>query len=329
MNLTDLTEVLRDHAELDDTAHDARMAGIRGRVLATRRRLALTGVVCVVLALVGAMYVALPRPVEPAQPTPQPTRSFPEYQEGARLVAQEWADLPTNSVTVEFMPNSDDFVIFEHCFAESSERSLVMVLTVNGHFAGSGDCIGAATRRFGDLAKYGGAVGRPLVITMTVGFESVGELPEKAEDIRPPDSTVTGEVAVGAGVPVPVSAYSFPPRPETLEDIDHDPGFPGEGSGEINIRADRNDPDAPQTLNVTWSGPYRLLVSINTPGRIEVLINGEAVHDVDSWDYGGVSGFTILGEEDGPHLPPGQTATITVIPERTTGDWSVQLSETN
>ncbi len=325
MNLTDLTEVLRDHAELDDTAHDARMAGIRARVLGTRRRLALTGVVCVVLALVGTVFLALPRQVQPADPA----RSFPEYGSGSRLVMQAWRDLPTDSVTVEYTPKSDSFVLFERCVAESANQVLVNMITINGREVKGGGCDSGGVMEIGDLAKYGGAVGKPLVITMIVGSgRVVGEPPEKVEDVRSPDESATGEFAIGIGELVSISEYSFPPRPETLEDLD-DIAAPGDMPGDINIRADRNDPDAPQTLNVTWSGPYRLLVSLNTPGRIEVLINGEAAYDVDSWDYGGVSGFAILGEEDGPHLPPGQTATITVIPERTTGDWIVQLAETN
>jgi hypothetical protein len=321
MNLTDLTEVLRDHAELDDTAHDARMAGIRARVLGTRRRLALTGVVCVVLALVGTVFLALPRQVQPAEPA----RSFPEYGSGSRLVMQAWRDLSTDSVTVEYTPKSDSFVLFERCVAESANQVLVNMITINGREVKGGGCDGGGVMEIGDLAKYGGAVGKPLVITMIVGFGRVeGEPPEKVEDVRSPDESATGEFAIGIGELVPISEYSFPPRPETLEDLD-DIAAPGD----INIRADRNDPDAPQTLNVTWSGPYRLLVSLNTPGRIEVLVNGKVISDVDSWDYGVMTGFGNVGDDDELRLSPGQTATITVIPERTTGDWIVQLAEIN
>lgn len=318
MNLTDLTEVLRDHAELDDTAHDARMAGIRARILATRRRLALTGVICVVLALVSAVYLALPRPVEPAHPT----RSLPEYQSGARLVVQAWADLPTNSVTVGYLPKSEDFVIFSHCSAKLAKQRLVTILTVNGHVVLGGSCDGDSTREIGNLARFGSTVGKPLVITMTVGVGSVaGELPDKVEDVHPADKTAIGEFAVGIGEPVPVSEYSFPPRPETLVDID-DLNAPGD----ITIRADRNDPDARQTLTVVWRELCYLDAALNTPGRLEVLVDDKAVYDLDSWSYGGTSGSATFEEEDGLQLSPGQTVTITVIPERTTGDWSVQLS---
>jgi len=323
MNLTDLTEVLRDHAELDDTAHDARMTGIRARVLATRRRLALTGVVCVVLAVVSAVFLTVPRPVEPANPT----RSFPEYQSGTRLVVQEWADLPTSSITVEYTPQSDDFAVFNQCSAELAEQVLVYIVTINGIEHVAGGCEGLGwnfSKEVGNWDRYGIAVGKPLVITMTVGVgRVVGEPSSSAEDVRPPDETATGEFGIGVGEVMPVSEYPFPPRPETLYDIDD----LDSSEADIEIRADRNDPDARQEISVVWPGSLELSAALNTPGRLEVFINGKVVYDIDSWGYGRSSGMAILGEKDGLNFSPGQTITITVVPERTTGDWSVQLDE--
>ncbi|WP_460405981.1 hypothetical protein [Actinophytocola sediminis] len=275
-----------------------------------------------VLALVGAVYLALPRPVEPAGPP----RSLPEYQTGARLVAQTWAELPTTSVTVQFIPKSDDFVVFNHCSAELARQRLVTMLTVNGHDVLAGSCSGNSTRGIGDVAEFGGVVGKPLAITLVVGVADVtGGFPEKATDIHPPDETVAGDFAIGIGEPVPVGEYPFPSRPETLVDLDD----LSPSRGDITIRADRNDPDARQTIDVVWPGPSHLEALLNTPGRLEVLINGKVVHDQDSWDYGGTSGIAILGEDDASRFPPGETVTITVIPERTTGDWRVQLSKKN
>lgn len=317
MNLTDLTEVLRERAELDDTAHDARMAGIRGRIVATRRRLALTGVICVVLAVVSAVFLTVPRPVEPADPT----RSLPQYDYGARLVAQAWGDLPTNSVTVEYTPSSDEFVLFDRCAAQG----MVMVITINDRPVQAGGCHSGALR-IGDLAKFGGDVGKPLVITMVVGSAAGGELPEKVEDVSPPDEEATGEFALGVGEVVPVSEYPFPPRPETLEDVDR-LGLSEGNPGDVNLRADRDDPDARQTTTMAWPGSISLRAALNTPGRLEVFINDQIVYEVDSWNYDGVTGFATFGEEDGLVFSAGQSVTITVIPERTTGDWIVQLSE--
>lgn len=312
MNLTDLTDVLRAHADLDGTAHEARMAGVRARVVATRRRMALTGVFCLVLALVGAVYLTLPRPVEPAQPP----RSLPEYQFGARLVAQAWADLPATSVTVEFTPTAADLVVFGHC---TTEEPLVTLITINGRTVVGGNCGGASSRRVGDLADYGGAAGEPLVITMFVGLSRVaGEFPGTAADLRPPGDGVTGEFAVGVGVPVPFSEYSFPPRPETLAGIEDfiEPGG-------VNIRADRNDPGAPRTLEMVWPGPSEVTAALDTPGRLVVSINGTVVHTATSWGYHGSVSVATVGAGE---VAPGQVVTVTVVPERATGDWNVQFT---
>jgi hypothetical protein len=321
MNLTDLTDVLRERAELDDTAHDARMAGIRGRIVATRRRLALASVVCVVLAVVSAVFLTVPREVEPAKPP----RSLPEYASGAKLVAQAWADLPTDSVTLEYTPTSAEFVLFERCDAEPTDQDLVLVLTINGRPITAGGCH-SGSLPVDDLTTYDGAVGKPLVITMTVGVGRVqGEIPEKVEDVRPPDEPVTAEFAIGVGELMPVSEYPIPPRPETLEDIDNLLSL----EPDVDVRADRNDPEARQEISMAWPGTGTLGVhaAINTPGRLEVLINGQVVYELESWDYSGKYGIAILGEADGLNFSPGQTVTVTVIPERATGDWSVQLSE--
>lgn len=316
MNLSDLTEVLRDHADLDGTAHDVRMAGIRARVVASRRRRALTGVVCLVLVLVGAVYLALPREIAPAQPT----RSLPEYRSGAKLVEQAWADLPTSSVTLEYTPVTDVFLLFEHCVTDPAGNDLATMFVINGKAGPGGGCGGDSTTRI-DLARYG-VVGEPFLITMFVGFsDSAGELPEKVSDLRPPDATMTGEFAVGVGELVPLDEYSFPPRPEKLTAVDE------LVSSDFGLRADENDPDARQTVSVEWRGPLVLNASVNTPGRLEVLVNDESVYALDSWTYHGTSGMTILGEAGGPHIPVGETVTITVYPERTTGDWIVQFSE--
>lgn len=197
MNLTDLTEVLRDRAAVDAATHDARMAGIRGRVLARRRRVALTGVVGVVLALVGVVYVALPgRGVDSAEPP----RSLPEYLFGVRVVAQVWGDLPTTSVTLEYTPESDDLALFVRCVTDSANDDVVTFVTVNGRPGPGSGCDGDSAFRI-HPTSYGGAVGKPFTVTLTVGVGIAP--PEDLAEVRPPDGGEEAEFAVGLGEPVP------------------------------------------------------------------------------------------------------------------------------
>ena len=90
MNLTDLTEVLRDHADVAGEHGDTRLAGVRAKVTTTRRRRAVAGAACVVLAFLGVVYAVAPRHGRLSEPA-LPVRSFPEYQGGTKLVAQAWA----------------------------------------------------------------------------------------------------------------------------------------------------------------------------------------------------------------------------------------------
>lgn len=320
MNLTDLSEVLRDRAELPDSSHEARMAGVRARVSATRRRRATAGVAAVVLTLVGIVYAVLPHPGPSPEPA-IPTRSLPEYQQGTKLIAQAWGDLPSTSVTVRFVPKSLDLWLFTHCDAGTNQVWL-MAITVNDRpWLEHNGCGGA--NRTPDWSTFGVVAGQPSVITLTVlgkhgGFESGTPAPLPLP--------ASGAFALGVGEAVPVSEYPFPPRPQTLQNLDQvlvgpitDPM--------VKLRADPADPAAPKETTVEWPGPSVLVAQLNTPGRIRVLVNGTPLIDLSHWSYTASGTQANWPAYDGENygLSKGQTVKITVIPERTTGDWKVTL----
>lgn len=320
MNLTDLSEVLRDRAELPGSAHEARMAGVRARVAATRRRRAVAGVACVVLAVVGIVYAVFPgsgRTPEPAIPT----RSLPEYQQGTRLTAQAWGDLPSTSVTVRFVPRSLDFWLFTRCDVGDNELLLIDVTVNDRSFADRNSCGGPA--RTPDWSKLGVVVGQPTVVTLTV----VGK--QGPSESGPPSVLplpAGGAFALGVGETVPVDEYPFPPRPQTPQNLDlirigpiTDPM--------MELRADPADPAAAKETTVEWPGDSVLVAQLNTPGRIRVLVHDTPLIDLSHWSYT-ASGTqaewpAYSGERYG--ISKGQSVKITVIPERTTGDWKVTL----
>jgi hypothetical protein len=320
MNLTDLSEVLHARAELPDSSHEARMAGVRARVAATRRRRAVAGVACVVLALVGIVYAVLPG----SGPSPEPAvppRSLPEFQEGTRLTAQAWGDLPSTSVTVRFVPKSLDFWLFTRC--DIGGNGVLMTITVNGRPYVERNGCGGGTRT-PDWSVLGVVAGQPTVITLTV----LGEQGESASDSAPLlPLPAHGAFALGVGETVPVNEYSFPPRPPTLQDINQ--GRLGPITEPlVKLQSDPADPTAAKEATVVWpSGRSLLLAHLNTPGRIRVLVNDIPFIDLSHWSY--VAGGTQVewpsfdGNRHG--LSEGQSVKITVIPERTTGDWDVTL----
>lgn len=319
MNLTDLREVLRDRADLADSTHEARMAGVRARVSTTRRRRAVAGAAFAALALVGLVYAVLPRVGPPPEPA-APVRSLPEYHAGTRLLAQAWGDLPSTSATVRFVPKSAEFSVITRCDI-GEDRNLLIDVTVNGRSATEdgtfcGNVIGQSWSRFGVVP------GQPSVATLTV----TGERGEG--DSWPPPSLpvpASGSFAVGIGEPVPFSEYPLPPRPPTLQKLpETGPGLFAE------LHSDPADPTARKEITIEWPGIHLMQAQLNTPGRLRVLVDDVEVIDLTMYSYGPYQ--SRLGRSlwetgvNGVRPEKGQLVKITVIPEGITGDWNVTLA---
>ncbi|MFJ5984564.1 hypothetical protein [Lentzea sp. NPDC092896] len=316
MNLTDLSEVLRDRAALADSSHEARMAGVRARVAATKRRRAVAGAAFVVLALVGIVYALLPRPAEPEPAVPP--RSLPEYQYGTRLLTQSWGDLPSTSVTVRFVPRSLDLMMFTKCDIGPNEQ-LLMSTTVNGHSFEDRNTCGSATST--DWGALGVVPGQPSVVTLTIDGKQGSGTPGTPGPPPVLPLPENGSFALGIGEAVSVSEYPFPPRPQTLETL-----RPGFAEPAIEVRSDAADPAARKEITAEWPGNNLIQAQMNTPGRLRVLINDVEVIDYSTWSYSvgstqtGPDGWTT---RHGLQVSEGQQVKITVIPERTTGEWEV------
>ncbi|MCG8927769.1 hypothetical protein [Lentzea sp. CC55] len=317
MNLTDLTEVLRDRAALADSAHEARMAGVRAKVAAARRRRAVAGVAAVVLALVGIVYAVLPRPDRLPEPA-EPPRSMTEYQYGTRIIAQAWADLPSTAVTLRFVPKSLDLMIFTRCETGPEDR-LLFSTTVNGHPMAERNTCGGASRPL-DWTGLDVVPGQPSIITLTVdgkqSFDETGEL-------RVLPLPANGTFAIGIGEAVPVSEYPFPPRPQTL------PAFPPtHPTPVVELKSDAADPNARREFTVPWPGDNVMVAQMNAPGRMRVLVDDVQIVDHSNWSYG-VGGEQVEPREwkqtFGLDIAQGRTVKITVVPERSTGEWRVTL----
>ncbi|MET9224342.1 hypothetical protein [Lentzea sp. NPDC003310] len=304
MNLTDLGEVLRSRADVPGSSHDARMAGVRARVVASRRRRAVAGVACLVLALVGLVFVVLPRAEAPEPAVPP--RSLPEYQSGTRLSAQAWGDLPATGLTLRFVPRSLDFQLITHC--DTAPDGLRITVTVNGHvYTEDNGCGGMG--KVADWGAFDVVAGRPSVVEMTVRTVAEG---------------TRGSFAVGIGDPVPVSEYPFPPRPATLQT------FPlNLPEASIFLRPDAGTPNGEKRFTLEWPGESLLRAQLNTPGRIRVLVDGVGLVDFSHWSYTASSSSMFLSDwkkHYGLDVVEGQRVEVTVITERITGDWQVSFA---
>jgi hypothetical protein len=208
VNLTDLAEVLRERADVPDPDQRGRLADVRAKVVAARRRRAAAGAACVVLALVGVVFAVVPRSGPTSEPA-VPVRSFPEYQSGARLIAQAWRELPSTSVTVRFVPTSLDLRVFEQCEV-GHDKAVLVALVLNGKPFTNGSCGSVITKA--EWASLGVVVGQPSELTLTV----LGEQGEAVNGV-PAVLAMPAEVSFGLGVGqgMPVGDYPFPlvPRP--------------------------------------------------------------------------------------------------------------------
>lgn len=324
MNLTDLADVLQTRSEWPgDTTHATRLSGVRARVRAARRRRALTTAVSLLLVVAGVVYAGLlpfERSFEPAAPSYR----FPDYQDGRRVIGQAWAAAPGDSVSVRFVPTSLDLALFRHCDAGSGGY-LYTDVKVNGHPMAGGSC-GAGTggvtftEQETGWAHLGVVVGRPSVATMTILGRQSPDSPEPSQSLLPVTNAAVFALALGEAVPV--EDYPFPPRPESLAEL------PAPPSGAITVlSADPADPNGRRQAVVTWPDNGQVAVWTNTPGRLRVLLDDVEVLSFDHWTYeaNASSWADYRRAADDPDPARGQQVTITVIPERTSGDWRIDL----
>lgn len=319
MNLTDLSEVLRERADVPDPVQQARLAGVRAKVRASRRRRAVAGAACVVLALVGVVFAVVPRSGPSSEPA-VPVRSFPEYHDGTRLAGQTWVELPSTSATVRFVPEALDFKLFWKCDI-GKERALSVTVTVNGKPYAGGTCDMSTGGSYVDWADLGVVVGLPFEATLTVDGEQGGFAEGGVSEVAPPPH---GSFGIGIGAGVPPSDYPFPPRPEELKPLGEEFGKPA-----LKLSGDPADPDGKLETTVEWPGRSSVVARSNTPGRLRVLVNDVQVVDYSNWTYEPGSSTSLPPDhwegEYGLVLSKGDLVRITVIPERMSGDWRVDF----
>lgn len=314
MNLTDLTEVLRRHAELPpDAAHGPRMSGIQARVKASRRRrvAAVAASLVAVLGVSFALTLPVRRESQPAEPV-----VFSEYHEGTRIVAQTSGRAPESTITLRFVLTALDTKLFIACDPHDGDKQMYANLFVNG-VQSSNDSTCTKLTYTTDWTEVGIGVGTSVTVTASAGEQQWRE--EFRKGPIPPDATF----GLAVGVPVTPEDYPFPPRPESLKSVDAVLDRIAR-SRRIDVRrADQDQPNGTWRTTVTWPKQQSSLeIVINTPGRIRVLVDDVVVAEKVTWTYDASPTVFILS----PDRAMGENVDITVIAERTSGDWAVILS---
>ena len=337
MNLTDLKQVFDERSgdPAEHVMHHLRLQGVRGKVVARRRRRVAAWTAGAIVAVAGVAAAVVPglRPDGTPTPadTPSPVRTiegFPEYGNGARVVAAKSAALPQHRVELTIVPTILDLVVFNRCDGVGERISLEKKVTVNGHLFVSGSCGG--TYRPQGWAGLGVAVGKPATFVLTI---TGAERYDEADGVRVPIPE-TGTFGLAIGERIPFDRYPLPPRPGTLDPLREDlPAGCTEAScpDVVIIRSDPADPTRTVRRTLTWETMHGIDLVAQTPGFLHVRVNGVEVATGEWWDYA-MSGNGMYGDKDGgwkqfgldPH--PGDSVTIEVVPEHITGAWQVVFS---
>jgi hypothetical protein len=328
MNLTDLQHVLRERSAdpAGEVIHDLRLHGVRAKVAARRRRRQAAWGAGVVVVLAVAAAVVIPRggQVTPGPADPPPVRmieGFPEYANGARVIAARSADLAAGRIELTLIPEAVDLVIFTRC-SDVGRSGVTTAVTVNGRPTTSGGCSTGTSARPA-MDEVGVAVGEPANVVMTVGGGS--------------GSDPIGTFGLAIGERVPFVDYPLPPRPEELRRLDEAlPAGCTEATcpGTLIIRSDPADPTRPVSRTVTWQTLRSIEMVAQTPGLLHVRVSGVTVVTGEWWDYG-AGGYGTFGDEGGGWsslgVDPteGDRVTVEIVPEHITGAWQVVLTPTD
>jgi hypothetical protein len=245
---------------------------------------------------------------------------FPEYANGARVIAARSADLATGRIELTLVPETIDLVIFSRC--SDVGRSVVeTAVTVNGNRTSWGGC-GSGTSTRPAMADLGVAVGKPASFVMTVSGE--------------PGSDRIGSFALAIGERIPFVDYPLPPRPDELGRLDEVlPAGCTEATcpGIVIIRSDPVDPTRPMLRTVTWQTLRSIVMVAQTPGFLHVRVAGVTVATGEWWDYE-AGGYATFGDEDGRWSSfgfdpqAGEAVTVEIVPEHITGAWQAVLIPT-
>ncbi|MFG2061093.1 hypothetical protein ACGFIK_06700 [Micromonospora sp. NPDC048871] len=339
MNLTDLKQVLdeRSHDAVEQAAHRVRLRGVRARVLARRRR-RIAAWATVGVAAMAAVVVAVPgtRPDVPPTPAVSPSSTptvegFPEYANGARVVAARSVPLSTRRVEVTVVPTTLELVIFTRCDGVDEDITVERTVRVDGQLVTEGSCHDGSLRPH-DWAGLGVTVGQPATVVLTVtGVYRAGDAGEMAVPV--PER---GEIGLAIGERMPFDRFPLPPRPAgTLTPLTQTdlPAGCSEAlcQNAIILRSDPQDPTRPVSRELTWPTLTSIDMVSQTPGLLRVRVAGVQVAVGEWWDYR-ATGTAMYGDTDGQwksdfdlDLRRGDRVVVEVVPEHVTGAWQVVL----
>jgi hypothetical protein len=265
-----------------------------------------------------------------------PLAGFPEYVDGARVIAAAEGSID-EQLSLTFTPGTVDLVLLTRCESDQvGEEPVVLEADLTSNVGpatttldwlcvvGEPGAVAPDSVLLQDGDGWGGfwdglAVGEPT----TLDVEVVGAR-EMAGDWLPdlPDGTL----AVGIAERVTWEEYEFPQRPGVLAPL------PEARGGSVEVRADTADPNRRMETTMVWRDEYGCGAEVahpfslisQTPGSLTVFVDGVEVGERVWWDYEQAE-FGFVSDALCGEVTDGEVVTVAVEPEHMTGDWRVRI----
>ena len=341
MNLIDLPTVMRQRSEHVQTpvAPDSRIAAVKRRVDAVRRRRAAAGIagVAAILAAVPVVVSGGGRPVQPAATSRaiETVNGFPKYAGGGQLVATQTAPLD-KSISLTITPTDLGLEFSDRCSAVDQRLDVEITMALaDGSKLTVGCSTSGGTYASEDSQADHLTPGVPTSLTFSANAYRVTTGSNGEQTGRTPVALPAGTYSIGVWQKLPFDRYPLPPRPKTLPTLTIAQWGLGDRASVKTVRSDPTNPLAERTISFTMPACVKATTNCNptaatsqTPGFLHIAVNGVTVNTAEFWDYsGGGSSFNIEPDmPNAPHLRAGDLVTITITPQYVTGAWEFAVA---
>jgi RNA polymerase sigma-70 factor (sigma-E family) len=307
-----------------------RLAQIEKKIAQRRRRKLAVGaagaVVLLLLFFAGYRIIATHRPApQPpvTPPSPSYVNGFPEYDQGYRVVVS--GTLPPGSISMDltWKPTTNDLIFFAECESPSTSIDIEVTYSLPGFDRVTLPC---AHHYVG--VKPSVAVGQPATLHLTfIAFEVTYSSTGQRTD-TPIALPAQGSYRIAVGERADAATYPFPARPAELKRLPP--------AGCLDLASDPADPSRPRSVELDWYHIVRLEAYLQTPGQLDLSVNGAHVDTLSWWDYertavlrtwnttdgtwGNVPGLGITTADNPTRV------TLTATPGRVSGGWMVMIT---
>jgi hypothetical protein len=321
MNLTDLRGELDTRSRPGENLIGAvRLAAVHHRVRAMKRRRVVVGgattLIVIVAIVTGTGIIAQTNPSPNWNLGDDPVNGFARYAVGSLLVATASASPPDVEVSLTAQAGDLGFTFAQRCEMPEQEQVIVS-WAVDGHAVGGFSCEPTTVTYY----ALTGAAWASLGVRSGQTVRVTARVRERTVDNDPADLS-QGTLAVALMRRVPVDQYPFPSPPPTLRPLVAS-GLP-DPKYEDALRlvdSDPADPNAVRTTVVEEPGAIDIRLAAQTPGSIDVLLNGVTTCTAEWWDYGaGV--YECPYSDDSTNARP---VTVTLVPQGMRGAWQAAI----